>query len=200
METASIEPTRRKNSKAPYIVGAILLIVLVAIGIWVWVNRPIEAVELSQAELARAEEKLEVIQAETAADEYVPGEKEIVFTERELNGLLNENTTLGESLRLELRDGEVHARLETDLDPDLPILGGKKLKARAKLSIKQEGGRPSLVLDDLTVWGASLPNDWLAGLKGKDLLSEVFGNGSQGLPGVEELLIKDGQLLLRLAE
>jgi hypothetical protein len=68
-------------------------------------------------------------------------------------------------------------RLETDLDKDLPLVGGKKLKAKARFLIKTSEGKPSLVLDVLTVWRASLPNDWLGGMKGKDLISEIFASG-----------------------
>ena len=131
--------------------------------------------------------------------EYIPGSKEIILTERELNGLLNQNTNLGGKLNFTLGTGEIHARIETDMDQDLPVVGGKKLKARARFLVETMGGRPTIVLDDLTVWGASLPNDWLAGMKGKDLLQEIFPNAS-GLKGIEEIRIERGQLVVRLAE
>lgn len=145
------------------------------------------------------EEKVGSLDAAPGEPEYERGSKEIVLTERELNGLINENTTLGDKLKLTLATDEVHARLETDLDEDLPVVGGKKLKARARFLVGTVEGRPSLVLDDLTVWGASLPNDWLGGLKGQDLLGQIFGN-SGGVSGIAELRIERGQLVIKLAE
>ena len=78
-----------------------------------------------------------------------------------------------------------------------PIVGGKRLKARARFLVGDIPGKPALVLDDLTVWGISLPNDWLGGLKGQDLLGEALGGG---IGGVEEFKVERGRLVIRLAE
>ena len=154
------------------------------------------------------EEKVEAIrQAEAPSPaapvepSYEKGKREIILTEKELNGLLNQHTTLGEKLQFELATDAVHARLETDLDPDLPMVGGKRLKAKARFLVKTEAGVPSLVLDDVTVWGVSVPNDWLAQLKGKDLLGEILGGGKGGkVAGIEEMSVEPGQLKIKLKE
>ncbi|MEX1115066.1 MAG: hypothetical protein WEB53_07440 [Akkermansiaceae bacterium] len=164
---------------------------------WWWYNRPIQPVTLSTEEKAAVEAKVEAIQQPTGAT-YEKGSKEIILTERELNGLLNENTTLGQSVKFELATNAVHARIETDLAADLPIIGGKRLKARARFLVSEVPGQASFVLDDLTVWGVSLPNEWLAGLKGRDLLGEALGGGK--IAGVEEFKIEPGRLTIRLAE
>ncbi len=207
-ETTSIEQTpsapvadgvsSRKWGCLPKVLIAILLVALIAVGWYFWMNRPIRPVELSVQETQALEEKIGNLQ-EAAEPEYEKGSKEIVITERELNGLINENTSLGDKLQFKLATGAVHARVESDLDEDLPVVGGKRLKARARFFVKTDEGRPSLVLDDVTVWGASLPNDWLAGMKGKDLLAEIFGS-SGAVNGIEELRIENGQLVIRLAE
>jgi len=166
---------------------------------WEWHNRPIRPVELSAREKAVVAEKMEAIR-KPAGPEYEKGGKEIVLTERELNGLLNDNTTLGKSVSFELATNEVHARVETDLDPNLPLVGGKHLKARARFLVSKTPGKPGLVLDDVTVWGISLPNDWLGGLKGHDLLGELLGGKGGGIAGVEEFKVESGRLIIRLAE
>jgi hypothetical protein len=193
---------RRKSCLVPVLIG-IIAVLLVGIGVIWWTNRPIKPVQLSAEEKAVVQEKVEAIQQADAPAEpaYEKGGKEIVLTERELNGLLNEHTTLGRSLKFELATDAVHARYETDLDPDLPLVGGKKLKARARFFVKTEGGVPRLVLDDLTVWGVSLPNDWLGQIKGKDLLGEILGGGKGGqVAGIEEMKVAPGQLKIRLKE
>ncbi len=178
---------------------AVVLVILGGIAWYFWSNRPIEPVELSAQENEVLEAKIEGLQEGEADRGYERGEKELIITERELNGLMNQNTGMGEQVRFELVKGAVHARIETDLDDTLPLVGGKRLKARARFFVDTKEGRPSLVLDDVTVWGASLPNDWLAGLKGKDILNEVFG--SQGaVRGIEDLRIEDERLIIRLAE
>ncbi|MEP2774936.1 MAG: hypothetical protein ABJQ29_09870 [Luteolibacter sp.] len=190
---------KKKTSCLMIAIIAILLLLVACAGAYWWYNRPITPVELSAKEKQVVEEKVGSLEAAPDEPKYERGSKEIVLTERELNGLINQNTTLGDKLKLILAADEVHARLETDLDEDLPVVGGKKLKARARFLVGTVEGRPSLVLDDLTVWGASLPNDWLGGIKGQDLLGQIFGN-SGGVSGIKELRIERGQLVIRLAE
>ena len=112
--------------------------------------------------------------------------KEIILTERELNGLLNENTTFGKSVSFELATNAIHARVETDLDPDLPIVGGKRLKARARFLVGDAPGtsefrprRPDGLGD--------FPAERLARrAQGQDLLGEVLGGKNGKVAGVEE--------------
>ena len=194
-------PSVRKTRPSCLLVAAIVfgLVTVSAAGAYFWYNRPIKPVALSAEETQVLEQKIGRLEVAPEEPKYQAGSKEIVITERELNGLLAQNTDLGDKLMFTLVTDEVHARIETDLDEGLPMVGGKKLKAKARFLVTTNEGRPSLVLDDLTVWGASLPNDWLGGMKGKDLLAEIFG-GSGGVSGIEELRIERGQLVIRLAE
>ena len=192
-------PVSRKNSCL--IKGVIILAVIALVlgGFWWWHNRPIQPVELSAKEKQVVEAKVEAIQ-KPAEPKYEKGGKEIILTERELNGLLNENTTLGKSVSFELATNAIHARVEADLDPDLPLLGGKRLKARARFLVSEVPGKAAFVLDDVTVWGISLPNDWLGGLKGRDLLGETIGGKNGRIAGVEEFKVEPGRLVIRLKE
>lgn len=194
-------PVRRSSC---LVKGAVSLavVLLVVGGLWWWYHRPIQPVTLSLEEKAAVEAKVEAIQKPAEAT-YDKGSKEIILTERELNGLLNANTTLGQSVKFELATNAIHARIETDLNADLPVIAGKRLKARARFLVSEVPGQASFVLDDLTVWGVSLPNDWLAGLKGRDLLGEILGGGEgRGgkVAGVEEFKVEPGRLVIRLAE
>ena len=198
-------PAKRKSCLVPVLIG-LIVVLLAVVGLMWWHNRPIKPVQLSAEEKAVVEAKVEAMQnveapTKPAEPTYEKGKKEIILTERELNGLVNEHTTMGDKLKFELATNAVHARIETDLDPDLPVVGGKRLKARARFIVKTTDGNPSFILDDLTVWGVSLPNDWLAQLKGKDILGEVLGGGKGGkVAGIEEMSVEPGQLKIRLKE
>lgn len=193
-------PPARGNTVWLKILIGILLVLLVLGVFWWWQNRPIQPVVLSVDEKATVEAKVEAIQ-KPAEPTYEKGSKQIILTERELNGLLNENTDFGKSVSFQLATNAIHARVETDLDPDLPILGGRRLKARARFLVSDIPGKASFILDDLTVWGISLPNEWLAGLKGQDLLAQTLGSGNNGkVPGVEEFKVEPGLLIIRLKE
>ncbi|GAA5484715.1 hypothetical protein [Haloferula sargassicola] len=200
-------PPKKKGSCLVIGLVAVLVVGIAAGAAWWWHNRPIQPVKLSAAEVQVVEEKVDAIQggevpkAERVDPTYEKGVREIVLTERELNGLLNQNTTLGDKLKFELVPNAVHARVETDLDPDLPLVGGKRLKARARFLITQDEAGPHFVIDDVTVWGVSLPNDWLAGLKGRDLIGESLGSGNgHGLAGVESMKVDSGAIRIRLRE
>lgn len=189
-------PPKRRSCLVPVLI--VLAVAAIALGtLWWWYHRPITPVILSEPERTVLAEKLDAM--EEPERRYEPGEKEIVLTERELNGLINDNTTLGESLQIELARDAIHARIESDFDQDTPLVGGRRLKARARFFVTETAGRPALTLDDVTVWGISLPNDWLGGIKGRDLLGEILGQPSGGLAGVESIRIEPGRLVIRLA-
>jgi len=197
-------PVSRKSGSSCLVKGLIGLVILALVigGLWWWSNRPINPVVLSPQEKTAVEVKVEAIQ-KPVEPKFEKGSKEIILTERELNGLLNENTTLGKTVSFELATNAIHARVESDLDPSLPIVGGKHLKARARFLVSSVPGQASFILDDVTVWGISLPNDWLAGLKGRDLLGEILGTGkarTSKVAGVEEFKVEPGRLIIRLAE
>jgi hypothetical protein len=181
------------------LIGLGILLVVLA-GAWWWYHRPIQPVELSAQEQATVAAKVQAIQAPSEPT-YQKGAKEIILTERELNGLLNEKTTFGKTVSFELVKDAIHARIETDLDKNLPLVGGRHLTARARFLVQKGADVAGFVLDDVTVWGISLPNDWLAGVKGKNLLGEVLGGGTAGtIPGVEDFKVESGKLTIRLAE
>ena len=194
------------DSPAPQKKGSCLLkgffivavLALIAGAVWWWQNRPIDPVVLSAEEKQVVEQKVEAIQQEEP--KYEPGKREIELTERELNGLLNEHTTLGDSVKFELATDAVHARVEMDLDEDIPVVGGQKLKAKARFLVHEDETGAHFVIEDVTVWGVSMPNDWLGGLKGRDLLGEVLGGKGGKLAGVESLKIEPGKVRIELKE
>ncbi len=199
--SSPVPPARGVSCLMKGLIGIVVLLLVLG-GVWWWHNRPIQPVQLSVQEKAAVEAKVEAIQKPTEPT-YEKGGKEIILTERELNGLLNEKTTLGKTVSFELATNAIHARVESDLDKDLPIVGGKHLKARARFLVSDVPGQASFILDDVTVWGISLPNDWLAGLKGHDLLGEILGGGKSKtgkVPGVEEFKVEPGRLIIRLAD
>ncbi len=134
---------------------------------------------------------------------YVPGSKALTLTEREINGLLNANTDLGKSVRLEFEKDAVNAYIAVPIPKDFPIGGGKMFRARGsfRLSIGN-GGAPYAVLEDVTVLGLSLPKAWLGGLKGENLLADAMGQrpGTPILKGIKSLRVEPGALVLEVED
>lgn len=134
---------------------------------------------------------------------YTPGSKALTITEREINGLLNANTDLGKSVRIEFAKDAVNAYVAVPIPKDFPIGGGKMFRARGRFRMSLgNGGQPYAVLEDVTVFGLSLPNAWLGGLKGQNLIGEAMGerNGSPVLQGIKSLRIEPGAMVLELAD
>ncbi len=177
-------PTRR--SRRPLLIALILFLTIgLAAGgtLWWWQNRKIEPVLLTQTEKVELEERM-----------YEKGKKSFVLTEREINGLIHANTNLGEDVKVELASGAIHLRVKTKLDPDVPVLGGKTVKAKARLIASNEEG---LVIDDITVYGVSLPNAWVGNLKGVSLFSAL----EDQLPaGVKSIEVRNGEMQVELEE
>jgi hypothetical protein len=228
--SANLPPPTTKKTRWPfYVLGAffallLVIVATVAFTLW-WIQRPIKPVVLSAREKAVVEQKLQQLggsNANAAAPEpdrgakaagrdpnpepdrpYVPGDKVLRLTEREINGLLNANTDLGKTVRLEFARDAVNAYLAVPIPEDFPIGGGKIFRARGRFRLSlDQGEAPYAILEDVTVFGLSLPKAWLAGLKGENLLGQAMGErkGSPVLKGVKNLRIEPGALVLEVED
>jgi hypothetical protein len=184
------------------ILGVLALGIITAGAAIFWFNRPIEPTVLTPPEKKALQEKLAVVEKTREEPSYQPGAKTIELSERELNGLLHNNTSLGDQLKLEFAKNALHARLNTDLPPDVPLVGGKKLKGRARFLVKTTAGAPELILDDVTIWGISVPNAWLGEVKGQNLLGSLLpASASDGnVGGIRKIRVTDQALIIELAE
>ncbi len=156
---------------------ALVIVATVAITIW-WIQRPIEPVVLSPQEKAVVDQKLQHLTAERSSSPvsnpkhppgaishppnasqepdrpYVPGSKVLKLTEREVNGLLNANTDLGNSVRLEFARDAINAYVAIPIPKDSPIGAGKTFRARGRFALSlTSDGAPYAILEDVTVFG-----------------------------------------------
>ncbi len=211
---------------------ALLLVIIatVVITIW-WIQRPIKPVVLSAQEKAVVEQKLQHIGAGNApapapnlraeADAppplagadfagnpaqdrtYTPGSKVLTLTEREINGLLNANTDLGQAVRLEFAKDAVNAYVAVRIPQEFPVGGGKMFRARGRFRVALgNDASPYAILEDVTVFGLSLPKAWLGGLKGENLIGQAMGerNGKPILQGIKSLRVEPGALVLEVED
>src|SRR2546421_5768793 len=190
----------------------LLIILTVVITIW-WIQRPIKPVVLTAKEKATVEEKLQRLEGRNSSGPvgerganvnlgplipdhpYTPGSKTLQLTEREINGLLHQNTDLGDSVRIEFARDAVNAYIVVPIPKDFPICGGRMFRARANFGLSiGNGGTPYASLQDLTIFGLSLPKAWLGGIKGENLLGNAVGtrNGSPILQGIKNLRVEPG--------
>lgn len=210
---------------------AFILIIFgtVAITIW-WIQRPIKPVVLSPEEKQvvdtkmsamrnatplEANERLDLVQpanpkppapptpALPPARVYQPGGKELRLTERELNGLLNANTDLGETVRIELDADALNAYLAVPIPKDFPVFGGTMFRARGRFRLSYNAGQaPVAMVEDVSILGLSLPKEWLGGVKGKNLLADAIGGPGQSpnWKGIKSLRIAPGAIVLEVGD
>ncbi len=131
------------------------------------------------------------------------GERDLSFSEKELNALLASNTNMAKKLAIDLSRDLISVRLLVPVDKDFPILGGKTLRVSTGVEMSYKDGRPRVVLKGVTVMGVPIPNAWLGDLKNIDLVRE-FGD-EQGFwksfaAGVEDIHVEDGELKVKLKE
>jgi hypothetical protein len=184
---------------------------------------PFRPVTLSQGEEQALERKLERLDApqrsrvrhsgqrtERGSGRLQPerysergADREIVFSEREINALLAKNTDLAEKLAIDLSPDLASAKLLIPLDEEFPVLGGKTVKVTAGLEMSYRGARPRVVLRGISLWGVPIPNAWLGNMKNVDLVQEFGGQRgfwSAFADGIEEVEISDGRLRVKLKE
>jgi len=197
-ESTTIRPRSGKRKVLITLTVVALLVVCAGAAVYWWQNRPITPVVLNDKEQHALDTKVEAVQERT----YKRGEKVLILTEREVNALFHHNTGQGDKVKFEFADNAVHARIETDLDPDIPIVGGRKLKAKARFKLTDADNNPAIILDDLTVWGISLPNAWLAEIKGQNLISQlnIDGKKSKIAQGIKDISVDHGKITIQLAE
>lgn len=129
--------------------------------------------------------------------------REVSFSEREVNALIANNTDLASKLAIDLDKDLASARLLLPLDPDLPIAGGKTLKAAAGLELRYADGKPVVVLKGVSLWGVPVPNAWLGNLKNIDLVKE-FGQ-DEGFwrafsEGIDHISIENDKVTVKFKE
>jgi len=207
--------------------GIMLITVIISVVATVFVinyylfPKQLEPVELNQREESALNTKLKQFglptlpssSADTASDSAntlepepyseVNAKREITFSEKELNAILAKNTDLADKVAIDLADNLASAKMIIPLDPDFPFLGGKTLKANAGAKLAYANGRPIVILKGVSIWGVPIPNAWLGNLKNVDLVKE-FG-GDEGFwksfsDGVENIHVKEGQLIIKLKE
>ena len=126
-----------------------------------------------------------------------PERRYLRFTERELNAVIARDPALAGRAAVRLSPGQVSSSFLVDVPEDMPVVGGRRVRVQAGLQLVTEGDRVRARLLGVSVAGVPLPNAWLGGLKGADLL-EGSGLGGFGA-GIETVEVGEGWVALRLA-
>lgn len=212
----------RRSSRLAWFLVVLLVLLLVFAGVWIWQLSRMQAqtAPLTEAEQRTLEAKFDRIRnaaygespaalpeeptAEDAGGAVQPeiyredGEqRQVRFTERELNALIAADPGLAGRAAVRLSQDQLSASFRIDVPPDMPLMGGRSVRVQTGLQLATLNNRVEARLVGVSIGGIPLPNAWLGGLKGTDLLA-TSGLGSLGA-GIEALSVGEGWLDLQLA-
>ena len=76
-----------------------------------------------------------------------------------------------------------------------------RARGRFRVSLN-DGDAPYAILEDVTVFGLSLPKEWLGGLKGQNLIANAVGkrDGAPILHGVKSLRVVPGAIVVQVGD
>lgn len=131
--------------------------------------------------------------SETDAD------REVRFTEREINAMLAKNTDLADKLAIDLASDLLSAKLLIPLDEEMPVLGGRTLKVTAGVEMAFKDNKPVVVVKGVSVWGVPVPSAYMGDMKNLDLVQEFGDEGfwKQFAAGLEDLQVEDGEVTVK---
>lgn len=211
----------RRSSRLAWFLVVLLVLLLVFAGVWIWQLSRMQAqtAPLTEAEQRTLEAKFDRIRnaaygespaalpeppAQDAGGAVPPeiyvedgSQRQVRFTERELNALIAADPGLAGRAAVRLSPDQLSASFRIDVPPDVPLMGGRSVRVQTGLQLATLDDRVEARLVGISVGGIPLPNAWLGGLKGTDLLA-TSGLGSLGA-GIEMLSVGEGWLELQLA-
>ena len=129
--------------------------------------------------------------------------REVSFSEKELNGLLGNNTNLASRLAIDLSDDLASAKLLIPMEEGFPVVGGKTIRIDAGLELAFRNNRPVVALRGVSVMGVPIPDAWLGNMRNVDLVQQFGGDAgfwNSFAAGIESLQLSDGELRLRLKQ
>jgi hypothetical protein len=207
-ETAApAAPRARSTKKIVLITLAVILgcagIAAATGAIWVKQNfypAAMTPVSLTAKEQAEYDSKLQVLN-NPAAIPPDEANRTIIVNEREVNAYLAQQQ-LGESVQVKFGEGQVSAAVIFTAPEDFPIMPNQKIRLRFTFGTSLSAEHKlSLKLDDLSLGGISLPNSWIGGIKGLDLVAENVESDpalQKFIAGIQSLDIHNGTLRLVL--
>ena len=219
-KTPSARPPEKKGFSGLHVFGIVLLTIVVTAGIgyW-WLSHYVfpdnfEPVTLNASEQDSLNSKLNTLGIDTqgggSAGPLKPepyseegASREVRFSERELNGMLANNTDLAQRLAVDLSDDLLSAVLLVPFEEGFPVLGGRTVRVNAGVELSFANGRPLVKLKGVSLMGVPIPNAWLGNLKNVDLVNEFGANPGfwqSFAAGVDYIQVQDGRLLVRLKE
>lgn len=157
--------------------------------------------ESNQVRVQTPEQKLEAQKQERE------DRRTVTLTQREINGMLNYNSDVGQHLKFDLKPGYIDIQYVQPIPQDVKFVGGQTWRISMDISLnKVRGGKMEMKVQDISIGGIPIPAAWLDMIgipKNEDLIAMI----KREMPGFEKIEkgieyvdIGSGQMKIRLAE
>lgn len=197
-----------RSLKLPIVISLILLTAVVTALITLliarfWIFEPtVGLVVLTPQERVELSQKLSAI-SDRSSPYYEHDEHVIHLTERELNAMVAQDSALANRAFFHLLEDKMTATLLIDVPLTMPLLAGQTVKATTGIIAGYADGRPTFIVEDVSLMGFSMPSAWLGGIKGQDLVQ--LNGPDSGIwhvfrEGVRDLRVEEGRLRIELEE
>jgi len=143
------------------------------------------------------------VHAEAEAYSESGQDRQLIFSEKELNALIGGNPEFARRIAIDLAENLASAKILVPLPQDFPIMPGRILRVHAGLELRLDTSRrPVVALKGISVMGVPIPNAWLGNLKNVDMVSEFGDRGfwKAFADGVDDIQVRDGELFIKLRE
>lgn len=130
-------------------------------------------------------------------------DREVTFSEKEVNSLIANNPDFARRVAIDLSDDLASAKILIPIPEDFPFMPGKTLRVNAGLELRLDDTRkPVVSLRGVSLMGVPVPNAWLGNLKNVDMVSQFGDKGfwKSFADGVDDLQVRDGELYIKLKE
>jgi hypothetical protein len=187
-------------------------------GAYWWFKRHLDARALEPVRLAVVEERLLETKLQTLAVAGEVGgvvnalsgsapadERTLQISGREINAFLAQRG-LGENIRVELARDLLHVAMIVPIPADsgLPLLAGANLRLHFSLDVACDPlAGPHFAIRDVQLGGVPLPDAWLGGIKGLNLVDQNLRQDpavQRFLSGIQDLEVRPDGIRLRLRE
>ena len=209
-------PVQASSRKRKFLIigGIVLGAAVLAAGSTAWlVKRNVFAsaftpVMLTGAEQAQLNEKVQVLQkaAETPVAVVDPEvqRRTLEITEKEINAFFQQQN-LGEQIDVKLRAGSATATFLLPVGENAEVGKGTTLRVSLSLGARMDEKKQfNLSVTDVSVAGLPLPNAWLGGFKGLNLLADSPMKDDAAVKafaaGIRDFKIESGLLRVVLNE
>ena len=166
-------------------------------------NQKLSALNLPNIEYKQSSSGISTSNTSLEPEPYreIDANREVYFSEREVNALIAQNSDMSDHLVIDLSDDLASAKLLFRTDPDFPFFGDKIVRLNMGLELAFAQGKPIVKLRGVSAWGVPLPNAWLGGLKNIDLVKEFGDNNGfwqSFAEGIDYINVSEGQLIVKL--